>query len=101
VTYVAQAALKLFAQSGERPGFIIPTGNLGHGFAALMARAMGIPIGPVVLVTNANRTLKDWATSGRYEPRASVATLANAMDVGAPSNLERLMALRGGQRGGA
>ncbi len=93
VTYIAHAALKAFAQSGNRPGFIIPTGNLGHGFAALMARAMGVPIGPVILATNANRTLKDWATSGRYEPRPSVATLANAMDVGAPSNFERLITL--------
>jgi threonine synthase len=59
---------------------------------------MGAPIGPVVLATNANRTLKDWATSGLYEPRASIATLANAMDVGAPSNFERLAALPRDQR---
>lgn len=98
VTYIAQAALKLFAQNGERPGFIIPTGNLGHGFAALLARAMGVPIGPLVLATNANRTLKEWATSGSYEPRPSVATLANAMDVGAPSNFERLITLAQDQR---
>jgi len=98
VTYVAQAALKAFTSTGEKPGFIIPTGNLGHGFAALMARAMGLPIGPVILATNANRTLRDWATIGRYEPRPSVATLANAMDVGAPSNFERLIALPQDQR---
>lgn len=92
-TYIARAALKLFGQSGEKPGVIVPTGNLGHGFAVLLARAMGVPIGPVILATNANRTLKDWATSGRYEPRPSIATLANAMDVGAPSNFERLIEL--------
>jgi len=97
-TYIAQAALTAFARTGEKSGFIIPTGNLGHGFAALMARAMGIPIGPVILATNANRTLKDWTTSGRYEPRPSIATLANAMDVGAPSNFERLIALPQDQR---
>jgi threonine synthase len=71
----------------------MPTGNLGHGFAVLLARAMGVPVGPVVLATNANRTLKDWHHSHRYEPRASIATLANAMDVGNPSNFERLIAL--------
>lgn len=98
VTYIAQAALKVFNRTGEKPGFVIPTGNLGHGFAALMARAMGVPIGPLVFATNANRTLKDWATSGRYEPRPSVATLANAMDVGAPSNFERLAVLPEEQR---
>jgi threonine synthase len=93
VSYVAQAAAKVFAKSGEKPGFIMPTGNLGHGFAVMLARAMGVPIGPVVLATNANRTMKDWDESGRYEPRASVATIANAMDVGNPSNFERLVKL--------
>ena len=51
---------------------------------------MGLPIGPMVLATNANRTLKDWSQRGSFEPRASVPTLANAMDVGNPSNFERL-----------
>jgi threonine synthase len=50
-------------------------------------------VGPIVLVTNANRTLFDWHGSGSYEARASVATIANAMDVGAPSNFERLVHL--------
>ena len=47
----------------------------------------------MVLATNANRVLPDFLASGQYRPRPSVATLANAMDVGAPSNLERLQAL--------
>jgi threonine synthase len=51
---------------------------------------MGLPIGRVVLATNANRVLPDALATGRDELRASIATLANAMDVGAPSNLERL-----------
>jgi threonine synthase len=93
LAYSAQAAVRLFTETGEKPGFVIPSGNLGHGFAILLAKAMGLPIGPVVLATNANRTLKDWRESGRYEPRPSVATLANAMDVGNPSNFERLSAL--------
>jgi threonine synthase len=54
---------------------------------------MGLPIGPVVLVTNANPALSEWHKSGRYEPRTSLATIANAMDVGAPSNFERLESL--------
>ena len=93
IAYVGHAALRLFAETGVRPGYLIPTGNLGHGFAALYARALGLPVGPAVLVTNANRTLFDWHGSGDYAPRASIATLANAMDVGAPSNFERLLAL--------
>lgn len=90
--YIAFAARRAQLEGGVAPGFSMPTGNLGHGVAALMARACGAPIGPVILATNANATLHDWAQSGRYEPRASIATLANAMDVGAPSNFERLNA---------
>ncbi|MEG3154029.1 threonine synthase [Sphingomonas sp. RB1R13] len=93
MAYVAFAATRIFAETGHKPGFVIPTGNLGHGFAALYARAMGAPIGPLHLATNENRTLADWAATGLYEPRPSVATIANAMDVGAPSNFERLISL--------
>ena len=93
MAYAGWAASQVFAETGQEPGFIVPTGNLGHGFATLYARAMGLPIGPVRLVTNANRTLADWHASGRYEARPSRATVANAMDVGAPSNFERLAAL--------
>ena len=93
MAYVAHAAVRLFRQSGTKPGSLIPAGNLGHGFAALYARAMGLPIGPIVLATNANRTLSAWAETSIYTPMPSVATIANAMDVGAPSNFERLIAL--------
>jgi threonine synthase len=99
LAYAAHAAMRAFAETGEKPGFVIPSGNLGHGFAVLLARAMGVPIGPVVLATNANRTLKDWHLTGRYEPRPSLATLANAMDVGNPSNFERVAALPAELRG--
>ena len=93
MAYIAFAASRAFAETGAKPGFIIPTGNLGHGFAAVYARALGFPVGPIRFVTNANRTLFDWHGSGSYSPRASVATIANAMDVGAPSNFERLLHL--------
>ncbi|GAA3995590.1 threonine synthase [Sphingomonas humi] len=91
--YCAHAAFRAAENSGELPGFIVPSGNLGHGFALLLARAMGAPVGPVILATNANRTLLEWHRTGRYEARPSVATLANAMDVGNPSNFERVAAL--------
>ena len=93
VAFVAHAAARLFAETGIKPGFVVPTGNLGHGYAVLLARALGLPVGPVVLATNANRTLAEWKLSGAYTARPSVATIANAMDVGAPSNFERLAAL--------
>lgn len=98
MAYLGHAALKLFEESGVKPGFLIPTGNLGHGFAAVYARALGLPIGPIVAVTNANRTLQRWHESGAYEPGPSVATIANAMDVGAPSNFERLVHLDAASR---
>lgn len=88
--YLTWAARRVFGRTGRRPGLILPTGNLGHGVAATLARACGAPIGEIVLATNANATLADWAATGRYDPRASVQTIANAMDVGAPSNFERL-----------
>ena len=84
------AALTAREQGRRPPGFVIPTGNLGNALACLLARQSGLPIGDVVLATNENRVLTDFLASGEYEPRDSVATLANAMDVGAPSNLERL-----------
>jgi threonine synthase len=93
MTYYAHAALRLQAEGRGPVSFVIPTGNLGNAFACLMARAMGLPIDRVVLATNANRVLPDFLTSGQYAPQASIATLANAMDVGAPSNLERLRSM--------
>jgi threonine synthase len=54
---------------------------------------VGLPIGDVVLAHNANRTVPDYLDSGEWRPRSSVATLASAMDVGNPSNMERLQAL--------
>lgn len=90
MAYWASASLDVFSKTGLRPGLIVPTGNLGNAFAAVLARACGLPIGPIVLATNANATLSDWHRSGQYSARQSIATLANAMDVGAPSNFERL-----------
>lgn len=93
IAYMAHAALRVFIETGEKPGFVVPSGNLGHGYAVLLARALGLPVGPVVFATNENRTLKDWSRTGEYRPRPSIRTLANAMDVGDPSNFERLSAL--------
>ncbi|MBL9038987.1 MAG: threonine synthase [Archangium sp.] len=85
MAYYAQAALTL-----GQLNVVVPTGNLGNALACLMAKRMGLPIGDIALATNANRTLPDFLKAGRYAPQPSVATLANAMDVGAPSNVERL-----------
>jgi threonine synthase len=93
LAYTVRAVLQVYARSGVEPGVVVPSGNLGQGFSVVLARAMGLPVGPVVLATNANRTLKDWRDTGKYAPRPSLETLANAMDVGNPSNFERVAAL--------
>jgi threonine synthase len=90
MVYLAAAAIEVYRDTNVAPGFILPTGNLGHVVAALWARGLGLPIGPIVGATNANRTLSDWHRTGSYAPLPSQATIANAMDVGAPSNFERL-----------
>lgn len=94
-TYYADASLRHFRRTGNKPGFIIPTGNLGNAFACIMAREMGLPIGPVILATNANRTIAEYFETLKWLPRASLQTLASAMDVGDPSNMERLRHLVG------
>ncbi|MCQ2612723.1 MAG: threonine synthase [Treponemataceae bacterium] len=79
----------------ENPSIIaiVPSGNFGNLTSGLIAKRMGAPIAGFVAATNANRTIPDWIASGNYEPRASVRTLSNAMDVGAPSNYERIRAM--------
>ena len=94
-TYYADASIRHYRRTGRKPGFIIPTGNLGNAFACIMAREMGLPIGPVILATNANRTIADYFETLEWLPRASLQTLASAMDVGDPSNMERLRHLLG------
>jgi threonine synthase len=94
-TYYADASVRHYRRTGNKPGFIIPTGNLGNAFACIMAREMGLPIGPIILATNANRTISDYFETLEWLPRASLQTLASAMDVGDPSNMERLRNLVG------
>src|SRR5258707_10930007 len=91
--YYAATSLGVWRAHGERASFIVPSGNLGNAVACLWARQVGLPIGEVVLAHNANRAVPDFLASGAWSPRPSVATLASAMDVGNPSNLERLRAL--------
>ncbi|MEG3792410.1 threonine synthase [Lysobacter sp. CCNWLW3] len=88
--YYAHAAARHHARSGTALNFIVPTGNLGNACAALVAQRMGLPIGEIRLATNANDTLPRYFAGADYAAQPTRATLANAMDVGAPSNYERL-----------
>ncbi len=93
--YYALASLEFERRTGRAPGFIVPSGNVGNSAAALWAQRMGLPIREVVLATNANRPIPDFLETGEWRPRPTVATLANAMDVGDPSNMERVFSLLG------
>ena len=90
MAYYAQAALAHWRATGRPLGFVVPTGNLGNALACFLARRMGLPIGRIVLANNANDVLAKFFAGGDYAPQASLPTLANAMDVGAPNNFERL-----------
>jgi threonine synthase len=90
LVYHAAASLDVKRRTDTPASIIVPSGNLGNAVACVWARAMGLPIAEIVLAHNANRTVPDYFESGRWQPRASVATLASAMDVGDPSNAERL-----------
>ncbi len=88
--YYVYTSIAYQRKTGVKPVFVIPSGNVGNSIGAHWAKAMGAPIERIVLAVNANRTIPDFLDTGMYEPRESVATLANAMDVGDPSNMERL-----------
>ncbi|MGO4703106.1 threonine synthase [Dyella sp. 2RAB6] len=90
MAYYAHASLRWWREHGRPLNFIVPTGNLGNALAAVWVREIGLPVGAIELACNANQTLPDYFAGAAYAPRAAVATLANAMDVGAPSNFERL-----------
>lgn len=90
MTYYAAASLEYRRRHGVEPGFVVPSGNVGNGLAAVWARKMGFPIREVVFASNANRAVVEWVKTGQLKSFETVHTLANAMDVGAPSNLERL-----------
>jgi threonine synthase len=90
MTYFAAASLRVWRAHGEPASFVVPSGNLGHATACVWARRVGMPIDRIVLAHNANRTMPDFLASGDWAPRPSIATPASAMDVGEPSNAERL-----------
>lgn len=78
------------------PEIVVPSGNYGNLSAGMLARRMGLPVKRFVAASNANDVVPEWLRTGDYHPRPSVLTIANAMDVGAPSNYERMMSMTEG-----
>ncbi|MDR0503521.1 MAG: threonine synthase [Treponema sp.] len=80
------------ARRGLPVTLCVPSGNFGNLTAGLYAMKMGAPVTQFIAATNINKTVPDYLASGEYLERASQATISNAMDVGAPSNFERMSA---------
>jgi len=88
--YYFNAYAQLLKQGKNKVVFSVPSGNFGNIGAGLLAWKMGLPVEQFIAATNANDTVPAFLKSGIYQPKPSVATLSNAMDVGNPSNWVRI-----------
>jgi threonine synthase len=93
--YYGYVSNQLFKEKNIRPTIVVPSGNFGNISAGLFAKRIGYPIARFIAATNANDVVPEYFNTGTYTPRPSVQTLSNAMDVGAPSNMERINNLFG------
>lgn len=88
--YYFNAYAQLLRKGKSEVTFCVPSGNFGNVGAGLLAWKLGLPVKQFIAATNANDTVPAFLKSGVYEPKPSVSTLSNAMDVGAPSNWVRI-----------
>lgn len=91
VCYYFEAAARLPA--GTRPVFSVPSGNFGNVTAAMVACAIGLPASRVIAATNVNDTVPRYLNSGQWNPRPTIATMTNAMDISHPNNFQRVLHL--------
>ena len=89
MTYYAEASLEHWLTRAEPLNFVIPTGNLGNAMGTALTRAPGLPVGRIALATNAGHVMPDFFDAANTS-QAPASPLANAMDVGAPSNLSAI-----------
>ncbi|HPN70188.1 MAG TPA: threonine synthase, partial [Saprospiraceae bacterium] len=89
-------AFKQLKSFGDEIVFAVPSGNFGNLTAGLIAKRMGLPVAKFIAATNINKIVPDYLVSGLYEPRTSISTISNAMDVGNPSNFARMFDLYNG-----
>ena len=80
---------------GEPPVISVPSGNFGNLASGILAHISGLPVAKFIAACNANDVVPRFLRSENYEPRESVATLSNAMDVGSPSNFVRILEIFG------
>ena len=93
--FYAYAQLAKEQKDPENLVFSVPSGNFGNITAGLFAKRMGLPVKRFIAANNRNDIFLQYLRTGRYEPRPSVTTIANAMDVGDPSNFARVLDLYG------
>ncbi|MEO3876941.1 threonine synthase [Rheinheimera fenheensis] len=93
VCYYFEAVAQVPADKRQQVVIAVPSGNFGNLTAGLIAKAMGLPIKRMVAATNSNDTVPRYWRSGDWQPKTTVATLSNAMDVAAPNNWPRVEAL--------
>lgn len=93
--FYAYAQWKKLAAGGSSPVICVPSGNFGNITAGLFGKRMGLPVKRFIAANNRNDIFYQYLRTGVYSPRPSVATIANAMDVGDPSNFARVLDLYG------
>ncbi len=93
--YYAYALSQIPQERWKDVVMTVPSGNFGNITAGLVAWRMGMPVKRFIAAINANRVFADYLQTGVYKPQKSIATIANAMDVGDPSNFARVIELFG------
>ncbi|MCH8495748.1 MAG: threonine synthase [Balneolales bacterium] len=96
IYYVSSWAKLTWEKPFRKVTFVVPSGNFGNLTAGMMVAQMGLPNVQFIASTNANDVVPKYLEGNKFTPRASVATISNAMDVGNPSNFDRMVALYGG-----
>ncbi len=96
VCYYFEAVAQL--PEGTEPVFSVPSGNFGNMTAGLLAHALGLPVKRMIAATNRNDTVPRFFKSGHWDPRPTVTTLTNAMDISLPNNFPRVLEM--GERHG-
>ncbi|HAS6903970.1 TPA: threonine synthase [Vibrio parahaemolyticus] len=90
ICYYFEAAAQMSKQERENLVVSVPSGNFGNLTAGLVAKALGLPIKRFIAATNANDTVPRYLETGKWEPKPTVATTSNAMDVSQPNNWPRI-----------
>ncbi|MEF1247613.1 threonine synthase [Vibrio owensii] len=90
ICYYFEAAAQMSKQERENLVVSVPSGNFGNLTAGLLAKALGLPVKRFIAATNANDTVPRYLETGKWEPKPTVATTSNAMDVSQPNNWPRI-----------